>query len=69
MEETVVSPRFKIVLICVMLLTILCFFANLGLAIWGNDTVEAQENMRATCDFGFKAGFGAVLGLLGGKVS
>lgn len=68
-EEAVVSPRFKLVLLCVLGLTVLCFLAYLGLAIFGNDDAEAQNSFRSMCDFGFKAGFGAILGLLGGKVS
>jgi len=68
-QETVASERFKIVLRWVVFITLLCFVANFGLVIFGNETSEGEKAFRATCDFGFKIGFGAILGLVGGKVA
>jgi hypothetical protein len=67
-EETVATERFKTVLRYVLWITLLCFAVNLGLVIFGNNS-DPQKTFQATCDFGFKIGFGAILGLLGGKVA
>ena len=62
------GTQFKTILNVVVGLTLLCFATYIGLAALGNGT-ETQESLRELCDFGFKAGFGAILGLLGGKAA
>jgi hypothetical protein len=56
------------VLLFVMGLTVLCLLGLGGVATLG-DGSDAWKNVQSSCDFGFKAGLGAILGLLGGKAS
>lgn len=56
------------VLLFVMGLTVLCLVGLVAVAGLGNGS-DAWKNVQSSCDFGFKAGVGAILGLLGGKAS
>lgn len=70
-----VPASFKIVFIVVTALTVLSFISMGALALWGsNGTTEAelsvfQRNFYGACSFGWQAGLGAILGLIGGKVT
>ena len=70
-----VPASFKTVFIVVTALTVLSFVGMGALALWGsNGTTEAelsvfQRNFYAACSFGWQAGLGAILGLIGGKVT
>lgn len=70
-----IPASFKIVFIVVVILTLLSFFGIGALALWGSDgKTEAdisvfQRNFYSACSFGWQAGLGAILGLIGGKVT
>ena len=66
-KETVVRSHFKMIFISVLVLTILGFGAEILLnVLWANPT-SGQSTAIAAADGMFKAGFGAIVGLLGGK--
>ena len=70
-----ISSYFKLTLLVVALMTAASFTGLVLLAFFGSDAANEsnvphlQALLSATCDFGFKAGFGGLLGLLGGKTS
>jgi hypothetical protein len=70
-----IPATFKIVFLVVVGLTLLSFLGLGILAIWGsNASTEAeisvfQRNFYNACSFGWQAGLGAILGLIGGKVT
>ena len=57
------TPRFKLVFICVFALTVACLLLSVFLA-YGSDPPERVINELLGA---FKMGFGALVGLLGGK--
>ncbi|CCG95364.1 hypothetical protein; putative exported protein [Marinobacter nauticus ATCC 49840] len=70
-----ISAHFKIVFWVVVGLTVLSFLGQATLAFAGSVANEPgqvpvnQANFQAICDFGWKAGIGGILGLLGGKAA
>lgn len=63
---TTVSPQFKLVFLSVLGLTLLAFVAILALA-FVDDPAPPVTRFAETCDFAYKAGLGAIFGLLGGE--
>lgn len=63
----VVTPAFKLVFLSVLGLTIALVIASICLAVFPTQT-EAVKNVTGMCMTLCKSGFGAILGLLGGKV-
>jgi hypothetical protein len=59
-------PLFKLVLLIVTALTILAFLGMGILALTGA-TNAASKDLFRVCSDTFKIGFGAIVGLLGGK--
>ncbi len=70
-----IPATFKIVFLVVVGLTVISFIGLGVLAIWGEHAAtEAeisvfQRNFYNACSFGWQAGLGAILGLIGGKVT
>jgi hypothetical protein len=65
----IVLPRFKLVFGAVVAITVLAGIAEIAMAsIWTTPT-EFQHEVFSAMDFAWKAGFGAIVGLLGGKAS
>jgi hypothetical protein len=65
----IIPPRFKLVFLSVLTVTVLAGLAEIVMAsIWGTPT-GLQGTVFSTMDFVVKAGFGAMVGLLGGKAS
>ena len=62
-----VAPAFKLVLFVVIALTLVSLAASILLALSAPQTDEVKKLIDA-CSTMYKAGFGAILGLLGGKV-
>ncbi len=73
--KTQVPANFKLVFLCVFGLTIACLIGLAVIAALGSSaTTEnaipiGQRNFQAACSFGWQAGLGAMLGLLGGKAT
>lgn len=64
----IVSSAFTMIFTVVAAITIVGFIAELLFAIyWTGSLTPLQERGFSSADWAFKAGFGAILGLLGGK--
>jgi len=62
-----VTPTFKMIFLSVLSLTILSFVATIALAVFVNNPSTAVQGAIETCSTTFKMGFGAIVGLIGGK--
>jgi hypothetical protein len=60
------TPTFKLVFISVLSLTILSLLVSLILVLYGRDT-EDSKRLIESCSTTWKLGFGAIVGLIGGK--
>jgi hypothetical protein len=60
------TPAFKLVFITVVCLSILSLVASIALVLYGPRTEDAKRLIE-TCSTTWKLGFGAVVGLIGGK--
>jgi hypothetical protein len=62
-----VKPAFKLVFLTVATITILCGIGEIAMAsVWTAPT-QHQDRAFEAIGFGWKAGIGAIFGLLGGK--
>ena|SRR5260370_849729 len=70
MESTfVLSPRFKLIFLTVLGITVVAGVAQIVLAaVWQTPSPNEQSTFEAF-GFAWKLGLGAIVGLLGGKVS
>lgn len=67
--KATVDPKFKLIFLSVLTITILCGVGDIIMAlIWSAPTPNQQSTFDAL-GFAWKAGVGAIFGLLGGKVS
>jgi hypothetical protein len=65
-----VGPPYKLALLLVFLLTIGSLAGQAYLAtLWTGDLTPLQGKVVESLGFGWQAGFGAIVGLLGGKVA
>jgi len=70
-----ITAHFKLIFLSVLSITVLCLIGLAVLAIFGSDALKQedipvlQSNVNAACTFGWQSGIGAILGLLGGKVT
>jgi hypothetical protein len=66
---------FKLAVILASGLTLLAFAVVIAICIFNRDTStlaaipEAQRQLFYTCNFCWQSGFGAIIGLIGGKLS
>jgi hypothetical protein len=65
---TDITPRFKLVFTTVLAITILCLVLNLLVVLMAPNGSQAAS-LADTCSTAFKLGFGAIVGLVGGKVT
>jgi hypothetical protein len=65
---TVASAAFSKALIAVTLVTLLCLGLWVVLGVGLPDPTHSQENVIEGVSHAFTAGFGALLGLVGGKL-
>ncbi len=62
------STTYKLALAAVICLTLFSLFIEVGLAALVRDSPTGfQQGLFNAVDFGWKAGFGALIGLFGGK--
>ncbi len=60
------GPYFKLVFAAVVVMTVLALVLNVLLALFGSDTDQVRAAAE-TCSTTYKMGFGAIVGLIGGK--
>jgi hypothetical protein len=65
--QTVSGPFFKLIFISVGILTLVIGGAEIWLASMWLEPTDNQQTAFAAMDFGWKTGFGAWIGLAGGK--
>ncbi len=63
------QPLFNRAFYFVGIITILTLIINVTLSVSINNPTSNVIGAIYTCDFAFKSGFGAILGLIGGKIS
>lgn len=61
------TPRFKLVFVSVLCITGLSLLLGVSLALYADPANESVKPLIDTCSTTFKMGFGAIVGLLGGK--
>lgn len=68
-KETSLTPAFKAVFITVTIITVLCLIGFVALAIIypNDDPTSRLTSVFETLRSAFTLGFGAIVGLLGGK--
>jgi hypothetical protein len=64
-----VSANFKMVFLVVAAITVLSGVASIVLAGWWLTPTQNEQNVFDSMGFAWKAGIGAILGLIGGKAS
>ena len=62
------GPYFKLIFFTVTILTVLSLGVVVGVVIAGSDS-DASKNLLESCSTTFKMGFGAIIGLIGGKLT
>lgn len=62
------APHFKLIFITVVVLTLLALSLNVLLAIFATDSEQVRAAAEA-CSTTYKMGFGAIVGLVGGKTA
>lgn len=67
-KVTDITPRFKLVFATVFAITVLSLLMNLIIVLAGIKGLAA-DSFAETCSTAFKLGFGAIVGLVGGKVT
>ena len=66
-NDSDLTPRFKLIFGTVVALTTLSLVLSVLLATFGSDSEQVKSTMEA-CSTMYKMGFGAIVGLIGGKV-
>jgi hypothetical protein len=66
---TTVSTHFKMIFLAVLLLTVALLVARISVGIMVAHPSDSLNDAMSHCDLLEDAGFGAILGLLGGKVA
>jgi hypothetical protein len=65
---TVVSAHFKMIFLAVFFLTVALLVTRITVAIMVRNPSDSLKDAMATCNLLAIAGFGAMLGLIGGKI-
>ena len=63
----VLSPTFKLIFVAVFAITVLSGVAQIVMAALWDAPTGLQQDVFSAMGFAWKAGFGAIVGLLGGK--
>jgi hypothetical protein len=62
------APHFKLIFCTVVAMTVLALVLNVLLAIFCRDSDQVKA-VAETCSTTYKMGFGAIVGLIGGKAT
>jgi hypothetical protein len=60
------GPFFKLVFLTVAIFTFVSLAVDIGVVVAGSHS-EASKNLLESCSTTYKMGFGAIIGLIGGK--
>jgi hypothetical protein len=66
---TRLTPLFKLVFLTVLGCWTAALVINVALVIWMRDPTEQAKTLIDTCSTIVKTGFGAIVGLIGGKAA
>lgn len=66
-NELVLTPGFKLVFGCVFALTVISLAVSIVLALMVANPSTQIAQLIDTCSTTYKLGFGAIVGLIGGK--
>ena len=66
-DNATISPLFKVSLLVLVVVTFGSLIVLVALSILLGDPTPSQQNGIKTVDWSFRLGFGALLGLVGGK--
>lgn len=66
-DKSDLTPRFKLVFLTVVTLTVLALILNVVLAAFGGDSEQVRAASEA-CSTTYKMGFEAIVGLISGRV-
>jgi hypothetical protein len=69
MVAATVSVHFKMIFLAVFSLTVALLIARVSVAIMVANPSDSLKDAMSTCNLLANAGFGAMLGLIGGKIS
>ena len=67
MSSTAVSAHFKMIFLAVFGLTTAMLLVRIGVAVAVEQPNDGVKDAMTTCNLLANAGFGAILGLIGGK--
>lgn len=67
-SSTTVSAHFKMIFLAVFSLTAALLVTRVGVGIMVANPTDSLKDAMSTCNLLGNAGFGAILGLIGGKV-
>ncbi|WP_369778732.1 hypothetical protein [Streptomyces sp. R33] len=68
-EEIYIASKFKMIFLSVLSITMLCLAMDFALVLFGPTPNESLRSFEDSLMSGFKIGFGAIVGLIGGKAS
>ena len=70
-----INPQFKIAFLTVTIMAVSCLLGIFLLAIFGSEATDVknipvmQTHAQRALNFGWQTGFGAIIGLMGGKIT
>ncbi|MFD9206294.1 hypothetical protein ACFVZM_08420 [Streptomyces sioyaensis] len=68
-EQVYVRSKFKMIFLAVLSITLLCLLLDFTIVLIGPEPGDSLRSLEDTLNSGFKIGFGAMVGLIGGKAT
>lgn len=68
-EQVYVRSKFKMIFLAVLSITLLCLLLDFAIVLIGPEPGDSLQSLEDTLNSGFKIGFGAMVGLIGGKAT
>lgn len=66
---TTVTSHFKMIFICILLITVSCGVGNFWMAMGIQQPTSSQQDVMSTMSTVWKMGVGSIFGLLGAKAT
>jgi len=60
---------YKTAFVITVTFTLLFFITTVAVALWIDHPTGQQQTLFSSCDTAWKAGFGTIIGLIGGKLT